>query len=138
MKKDTTLFLLNLILFSVANLLVTGCQHVPDKKPNIVFILADDLGYGELGCYGQELIHTPNVDKLAAEGMRFTNFYSGSPVCAPSRCVLLTGLHTGHSFVRDNYEMGGYLDEEEGINRLRNTAAKPSYISDMVSDEGMF
>ena len=95
-------------------LFITGCQQKPEPKPNIIFILADDLGYGELGCYGQELIQTPNVDKLASEGIRFTNFYSGSPVCAPSRCVLLTGLHTGHSFVRDNYEMGGYLDEEEG------------------------
>jgi arylsulfatase A len=92
----------------------TACQQSPETKPNIIFILADDLGYGELGCYGQQLIQTPNVDHLASQGMRFTNFYSGSPVCAPSRCVFLTGLHTGHSFVRDNYEMGGYLDEEEG------------------------
>ncbi|MBL7110885.1 MAG: arylsulfatase [Bacteroidales bacterium] len=103
-----------LFLLSIAIACITGCQQTPETKPNIIFILADDLGYGELGCYGQELIQTPNVDNLAAEGMRFTNFYSGSPVCAPSRCVLLTGLHTGHSFVRDNYEMGGYLDEEEG------------------------
>ena len=75
------------------------------RKPNIVFILADDLGYGELGCYGQKKIRTPNIDRLAAEGMRFSQHYSGSPVCAPSRCSLLTGKHTGHSYIRDNDEM---------------------------------
>jgi len=66
------------------------------QKPNIVFILADDLGYGDLGCYGQKRIATPNIDRLAAEGIRFTQFYAGSTVCAPSRCVLMTGLHVGH------------------------------------------
>jgi len=77
----------------------------PDQKPNIIYILADDLGYGELGCYGQTKIRTPNIDNLAAEGMRFTQHYSGSPVCAPSRCVLLTGKHTGHTYIRGNDEM---------------------------------
>ena len=64
------------------------------RKPNIIFILADDLGYGDLGCYGQKTLKTPNIDRLAREGMRFTQFYAGSTVCAPSRCVLMTGLHT--------------------------------------------
>ncbi len=77
------------------------------KKPNIVYILADDLGYAELGCYGQTKIQTPNIDKLAAEGMRFTQHYSGNPVCAPSRCALMTGLHTGHTQVRGNKQVGG-------------------------------
>ncbi len=81
-----------------------GCG-LPRRPPNVVFILADDLGYGELGCYGQTKIRTPSIDRLAAEGMRFTQHYSGSPVCAPSRCVLLTGLHTGHAYIRDNDEM---------------------------------
>src|SRR5256885_11634811 len=72
------------------------------RRPNIIFILADDLGYGDLGCYGQQRIKTPNIDKLAAEGMRFTDFYAGSTVCAPSRCALMTGLHTGHAWVRGN------------------------------------
>ncbi len=67
--------------------------------------MADDLGYNELGCYGQEIIETPHIDKLAEQGMSFTNFYSGSPVCAPSRCVLMTGMHTGHAFIRDNGEV---------------------------------
>jgi len=72
------------------------------RPPNIVLIVADDLGYGELGCYGQKLIKTPNIDQLATEGMRFTQFYSGSPVCAPSRCTLMTGKHTGHAVTRNN------------------------------------
>lgn len=77
------------------------------KKANIVYILADDLGYAELGCYGQKKIKTPNIDKLAAEGMKFTQHYSGNPVCAPSRCALMTGLHTGHTQVRGNKQVGG-------------------------------
>jgi uncharacterized sulfatase len=85
-------------------LLIGSIQAADDvaKPPNIVFILADDLGYGDLGCYGQERINTPNIDRLAAEGMRFTDFYAGSTVCAPSRCVLMTGLHTGHCYIRGN------------------------------------
>jgi len=75
------------------------------RKPNIILILADDLGYSQLGCYGETRIRTPHIDRLAAEGTRFTQAYSGSPVCAPSRCVLLTGLHTGHAHVRDNLEI---------------------------------
>jgi arylsulfatase A-like enzyme len=72
------------------------------RKPNIVFILADDLGYGDVGCYGQKQIATPNIDRLATEGIRFTNAYAGDAECAPSRCTLMTGLHTGHSRVRAN------------------------------------
>jgi arylsulfatase A-like enzyme len=72
------------------------------RRPNIVFILADDLGYGDLGCYGQTRIRTPNIDGLAAAGKRFTQCYAGSTVCAPSRCALMTGLHTGHCRVRGN------------------------------------
>ncbi len=85
-----------------------GCsantQRQGDKvsKPNIIFILADDLGYGDLGCYGQKEIQTPNLDHLAANGVRFTDHYAGSTVCAPSRCVLMTGLHTGHAYIRGN------------------------------------
>jgi len=72
------------------------------KPPNIVFILADDLGYGDLGCYGQKIIQTPRLDRMAAEGTRFSQFYAGSTVCAPSRCVLMTGQHLGHCHVRGN------------------------------------
>lgn len=72
------------------------------RQPNIIFILADDLGYGDLGCYGQKTIQTPRIDQMAEEGMRFTHCYAGSTVCAPSRCCLMTGLHTGHARVRGN------------------------------------
>lgn len=75
------------------------------RKPNIILIVADDLGYGDLGCYGQAKIKTPNLDQVAAEGVRFTSFYAGSTVCAPSRCALMTGLHTGHARIRGNAKM---------------------------------
>ena len=75
------------------------------RKPNIILILADDLGYSQLGCYGEKRIKTPSVDRLARQGVRFTDAYSGSPVCAPSRCVLMTGTHTGHAQIRDNKEI---------------------------------
>jgi len=72
------------------------------KRPNIIFIMADDLGYGDLGCYGQKLIRTPELDALAAKGLRLTRFHAGFPVCLPSRCTLMTGLHTGHCRCRRN------------------------------------
>lgn len=98
-------FLLLLFTFST-------CQNISDKAgsatspaPNIIYILADDLGYGDLSCYGQTLFNTPNIDRLAQSGMTFTQHYSGSTVCAPSRSALMTGLHTGHTFVRGNKEV---------------------------------
>lgn len=84
------------------------------QTPNIIYILADDLGYGELGAYGQEKIKTPNLDRLAAGGMRFTQHYTGAPVCAPSRYMFLTGTHAGHAYIRGNYELGQFADELEG------------------------
>ena len=72
------------------------------RKPNIIFILADDLGYGDLGCYGQQVIQTSRLDQMAREGMRFTDAYAGSTVCAPSRCCLMTGKDTGHAHIRGN------------------------------------
>jgi arylsulfatase A-like enzyme len=74
----------------------------PARRPNIVFIIADDLGYGDLSCYGQSRLSTPNIDRLAKEGMRFTQAYAGATVCAPSRCSLMTGLHGGHARIRGN------------------------------------
>ena len=94
----------SILLISVVTIL--QLQPVYSEKPNIVYILADDLGYNELGCYGQDTIETPNIDALAANGIRFTQHYSGSPVCAPSRCVLMTGKHTGHAYIRGNDEWG--------------------------------
>ena len=92
-------------LFLLATLLLCAGTPAPVQaapRPNIIFIMADDLGYGDLGCYGQQRIKTPAIDQLAAEGMRFTDFYAGSTVCAPSRCVLMTGYHTGRCFIRGN------------------------------------
>lgn len=83
----------------------SGQQTPSNAKPNIVFIMADDLGYGDLSCYGQKRFSTPNIDRLAQQGMRFTSFYAGSTVCAPSRSTLLTGLHTGHTPIRGNKEV---------------------------------
>ena len=79
-----------------------AAQTRQDRPPNLVWIMADDLGYGHLGCYGQKKIRTPNIDRLAAEGMKFTDAYAGCTVCAPSRSTLMTGLHTGHAPVRAN------------------------------------
>jgi len=76
-----------------------------DRPPNIIFILADDLGYAELGCYGQKKIRTPHIDRMSLQGIRFTQFYAGNAVCATSRCVLLTGMHTGHAYIRSNREV---------------------------------
>jgi arylsulfatase A len=96
----------NLAFFVSLAVFFSGlCKASPAErgnKPNIVLIVADDLGYGELGCYGQKIIATPRLDQLAREGVRFTQFYSGAPVCAPSRCVLMTGKHSGHAAIRDN------------------------------------
>jgi len=89
------------IIISMASLSCTSNSKVPEK-PNIIYILADDLGYGDLGCYDQEIIRTPHIDKLALQGLKFTQHYAGSTVCAPSRCSLMTGLHTGHTYVRGN------------------------------------
>lgn len=84
------------------------------KKPNVIYIYADDLGYGELGSYGQTKIKTPFLDQMAKEGLRFTRHYSSAPVCAPSRAALMTGKHTGHSPIRGNFELGGFEDSNEG------------------------
>lgn len=94
--KKLTLFILFLTILQL---------KAQERKPNIVFILADDLGIGDIGPYGQQKISTPNLDKLAANGVKFTNFYAGTSVCAPSRSALMTGQHTGHTFVRGNKEI---------------------------------
>lgn len=97
--RSTLLLMLFLLLY--APMLSLG----EERKPNIVFFLADDLGYRDLGCFGQKLIKTPHIDQLAAQGMRLTQHYSGNAVCAPSRCVLMTGKHPGHAFIRNNQEV---------------------------------
>lgn len=94
-------------------------------QPNVVIVMADDLGYGDLGCFGQEKIKTPHLDQMAAEGMKFTNFYAGATVCAPSRCVLMTGLHTGHCEVRGN--------SASDVQRLRDEDVT---IAEVLNDSG--
>ena len=89
-----------------------------EDAPNIIFIMADDMGYADAGCYGQRLIQTPNIDAMAREGMRFTQCYAGSTVCAPSRSVLMTGLHTGHTTVRGNFGKGGVRGLGGGAGRV--------------------
>ena len=104
--RRTALVLLNVIgpaLVSGSGLCSEGVAGPPG--PNVIFILADDLGYGDLGCFGQKLIKTPHIDRLAAEGMRFTQAYAGATVCAPSRCSLMTGKHNGHAPIRGNREV---------------------------------
>ena len=97
------------LVFFVLSLLagpLTGLRAqttaVGERPPNVIFIMADDLGYGDLGCYGQKQVKTPNLDRMAAQGIRFTQYYAGSTVCAPSRSVLMTGQHTGHTYIRGN------------------------------------
>ena len=95
----------NIVAFLVVFPLLIGHLCADETKPNIVYILLDDAGYGDLSCYGQKKFKTPNIDRLAAEGMKFTDHYSGSTVCAPTRCSLMTGMHTGHTYVRGNREV---------------------------------
>jgi len=115
------------------------------SKPNIIYIYADDLGYGELGCYGQTKIQTPHIDQLAKEGIRFTQHYSSAPVCAPSRCMLMTGKNPGHTYIRGNYEMGGFEDEKErgqmplheGAYTIANMLKERNYATGMIGKWGM-
>ncbi len=105
---------MNIIFYNVwiiLLILLSGCSSdtksqdpVVDSKPNIIYIVADDLGYGDLSCYGQQRFQTPNIDRIAKEGMLFTDHYAGTTVCAPSRCALMTGMHTGNAFIRGNKE----------------------------------
>lgn len=113
-------------------LVLVGCNTTSNKnetvvsdeeKPlNVIYILADDLGYGDLGCYGQKYIETPNIDRLASQGVKFNNHYSGSTVCAPSRSALLTGLHTGHTPIRGNKEY--FPEGQEAMPDTVTTTAK--------------
>lgn len=105
--KHTVLLLAWLML----TMLLAATTRANENKLNVVFILADDLGWGELGCYGQQKIPTPNIDRLASQGVRFTQHYSGAPVCAPSRCVLMTGKHLGHAEVRGNMQAKVHFPE---------------------------
>lgn len=123
-----------------ASLLPLSAIGANDEKPNIVFILADDLGYGDLGCYGSKIIKTPNIDQLTREGVTFTNCYAGASVSSPSRCSLMTGLHTGHSRIRGNMcRTGGIEGTREGMpGTVRRTNLQPqdSTIANVLSNNG--
>ena len=106
MKKLIALFLIPFALLSCKEESKNEAGQAQTQKPNIIYILADDLGYAELGAYGQEKIETPNIDALAKEGMLFTQHYTSAPVCAPARYMLLTGTHSGHAYIRGNEEWG--------------------------------
>jgi len=142
------------LFFSV----VVSCQQVETShhalskptqatapRPNIVLIVADDLGYGDLGSFGQQKIETPFLDQMAREGMRFTDFYAGSPVCAPSRATLLTGLHQGHAYVRDNWEAGGWEENDPegqlplpmGTKTLSSALQKAGYATACIGKWGL-
>ena len=111
--------ILTFVAFAISSAVVAA------ERPNIIFIMADDLGYGDLGCYGQKLIQTPNLDRMAAEGIRFRQFYAGCTVCAPSRSVLMTGQHMGHTHVRGN-----------GPGRLQTLRDKDVTVAEVLNETG--
>ena len=128
---------LGLILGLLACLLAScsgGNKNPEPGKPNIVLIVADDLGYGDLSCYGQEILKTPNIDQMASEGIMFSNHYTGCTVCAPSRASLLTGLHSGHASVRGNGPNMILLDEE---NTLGEKLKEAGYVTGAIGKWGV-
>ncbi len=139
---------LRFFLFALATFSLTGTGlfgAAGDKPLNVVFILADDLGWGELGSYGQKKIPTPHLDRLAKEGSRFTRHYSGAPVCAPSRCVLMTGKHLGHAEIRGNlpapkllpqFTEGQYPLSEQAVT-LAQTFQKAGYATGAMGKWGL-
>ncbi len=124
---------------ALAALLIPALLSAAPAKPNIVFVLADDLGYGDLSCYGQSKFQTPNIDRLAAEGMRFTQVYAGDTVCAPSRCSLMTGLHTGHAQVRGNREVKpeGQVPMQAGTVTVPTELRRAGYVSGLFGKWGL-
>ncbi|HUC79578.1 MAG TPA: arylsulfatase [Flavisolibacter sp.] len=127
--KKSTVFLLSFFVFCIA----LKAQTKKESLPNIIFILADDLGYGDIGPYGQQKIKTPHLDQLAKEGMRFTDFYAGSTVCAPSRASLMTGQHTGRTYIRGNGELP--LRQQDSV--LPQYLKQKGYVNGMVGKWGL-
>lgn len=137
-KPNSILYLPGLLFLAI----LSGCQTPTETetpaKPNIILIMADDLGYADLGAYGQKRIKTPVLDKMAADGLRFTDFYSGATVCAPSRGVLMTGLHTGHSYIRGNDPPGSTLRFGSGLPLRESDSVMSQYLKEAGYVTGMF
>lgn len=133
MKINKTLLPALLVSSSIA-----GCKQATERPPNIILIVADDMGYGDLGCYGNEIIKTPHIDKLAKDGIRFTQNYAGSAVSSPSRCALMTGKHTGHTTIRDNFAQEGGLPGFKNRSPIRrmNLLPQDTTIGTMLSAAG--
>ena len=124
-------------LAAVPALAESSARTGGEPRPNIIFIMADDMGYGDAGCYGQTKIQTPCIDALADEGMRFTQCYAGSPVCSPSRSALMTGQHTGHTRVRGNHcRAGGVVDPKKGKVRRMNLTDEDVTIGHVLRQAG--
>src|SRR4051812_45922042 len=120
-------------------LILALCNIAFGRMPNIVLIMADDLGPGDVGCYGQKIIRTPNVDRMAREGMRFTSAYAPAPLCAPTRCSLLTGLHQGHAIIRSNKELEpeGQMPLPQGTITLASLLKQGGYATACVGKWGL-
>ncbi len=118
---------------------LSAARGAGGRKPNIIYIMADDLGYGDLSCFGQKKFQTPHLDRMAAEGVKFTDYYAGSTVCAPTRCVLMTGLHTGHSHVRGNRaaKPEGQAPMPADIATVPRMLKKAGYVTGMFGKWGL-
>ncbi|HLP37706.1 arylsulfatase [Lacibacter sp.] len=128
--------------FFLLSLLFCSVLATAQAKPNVIYILADDLGYGDVGCYGQKEIRTPNIDAMAASGIKFTRHYAGAPVCAPSRAVLMTGRNIGFARVRGNYENGPYgfgagLELKDSDLTIAEVMKARGYITAVIGKWGM-
>lgn len=140
MKRNWKYFFLTALAGLVGMLIPSALTGMDGTRPpNIVYILADDLGYGDLSCYGQQKFETPNIDRIAKTGMKFTQHYSGSTVCAPSRCSLMTGLHTGHAQVRGNREVKpeGQAPMAKGTVAIPTLLKQAGYVSGMFGKWGL-
>jgi arylsulfatase A-like enzyme len=139
-RKFIKISLITCVTFSVATAVSCNSpekKHQEEEKPNLIYIMADDMGYNEMGPYGQELIKTPNLDKIAENGMRFTNAYAGSAVCAPSRSCLMQGLHSGHARVRENMYNGYRESLKEGDYTVAMMLKEAGYITGMFGKWGL-
>jgi arylsulfatase A-like enzyme len=129
--------MLRFILLLALSAVVVPAPLFAERKPNIIIFLADDLGYGDLGCFGSKHVKTPHLDQMAAEGMVLTDFYSGATVCAPSRCVLMTGLHMGHCWVRGNADNAMKQTLQEGEITVPGELKKAGYATGLFGKWGL-